>query len=165
MRTPEQVSQEFLQATRDTNWSRVAALLHPAALAQFHGLFAPVLECQTPQASEARRELFGITSAVQAARMPDSVLIAALFRATAGREAGLASILHTAQLQVLGHVAEGPDTVHVVSRLSVSIDSMQIGQMEVISLARDGPTWRVLLKSDLSAIAVMLRRLCSARGT
>lgn len=163
--TPEQVTQEYLQATRDTNWSRMAALLHPTALAEVHGLFAPVLECQTPRAAEARRAIFGITSAVQAARMPDSTLVAALFRASAGRDADLAAILHTARLRVLGHVEEGRDTVHVVSRLTVSLDSLPFGQMEVVSLARDGSTWRVLLKSDLSALAVVLRRLCAPRGT
>ncbi len=163
--TPEEVTQEYLQATRDTNWSRMAGLLHPLALAEFHGLFAPVLECETPSAIQARREMFGITSGVQAARTPDTALVAALFRATAGRDANLTAILRTAQLQILGHVTEGPDTVHVVSRLSVAVDSLPVVQMEVVSLARSGATWRVLLKSDLSALAIMLRRLCAPRGT
>ncbi len=163
--TPEQVTQEFVQATRDTNWSRMAALLHPTALAQFHSFFAPVLQCRTPEAAEARRAIFGITSSVQAARTPDSVLVAALFRTMSSQQSGFAEVLRTARLQVLGHVAEGNDTVHVVSRLTVVVDSMQVGQMEVVSLSRDGPTWRVLLKSDLSALAIALRRVCSPRGT
>jgi hypothetical protein len=163
--TPEQVTQAFLQATRDTYWARMAALLHPTALAQFHSFFAPILQCQTPEADEARRQIFGLTSAVQTARTPDSVLVATLFRTLAGRDQGFADMLRTARLQMLGHVAEGPDTVHVVSRLTVVVDSMPVSQMEVVSLSRDGPTWRVLLKSDLSALAVMLRRVCSPRGT
>lgn len=163
--TPEEVAQQFVQATRDTNWSRVAALLHPAALAQFHSLFAPVLQCRTPEAEEARRSIFGITSMVQAARTPDSVLAASLFRAVARQEAGFANVLRTARLQVLGHVAEGADTVHVVSRVTVDVDSLEVGQMEVVSLAREGRTWRVLLKSDLSSLALVLRRVCGPRGT
>jgi hypothetical protein len=163
--TPEQVAQAFMQAARDTNWSRVAALLHPAALAQFHSFFAPVLQCQTPDAAEARRTIFGITSNVQAARTPDSLLVVALFRTMASHETGMADILHTAQLRVLGHVTEGSDTVHVVSRLTFALDSFPVGQMEVVSLARDGPRWRVLLKSDFSALAILLRRVCSPRGT
>jgi hypothetical protein len=162
--TPEQVTQAFLQATRDTNWARMAALLHPTALAQFHSFFAPILQCETPEANEARRQLFGITSAVQTARTPDSVLVAALFRSMAGRDQGFAAMLRTAQLQMLGHVTEGGDTVHVVSRLTIVLDSMPVTQMEVVSLSRDGPRWRVLLKSDLSTLALMLRRVCSPRG-
>jgi hypothetical protein len=162
--TPEQVTQAFLQATRDTNWARMAALLHPTALAQFHSFFAPVLQCQTPEANEIRRQIFGITSAVETARTPDSVLVAALFRTMAKQDRGFADVLRTAQLQMLGHVTEGPDTVHVVSRLTIVLDSMTLGQMEVVSLARDGPTWRVLLKSDFSALAVLFRRVCSPRG-
>lgn len=162
---PEQVAQQFLQATRDTDWARMAGLLHPDALAQLHGFFAPILQCQTPEAAEARRQIFGITSAVQAARTSDSALAVTLFRAAAGGESGMTSLLRTARLQVLGAVPEGRDTVHVVSRLSLSYDSLQVTEMEVVSLARSGPTWRVLLKSDFTALAVALRRLCSPRGT
>lgn len=163
--TPEQVAQQYLQATRDTDWARVAGLLHPDALAQLHGFFAPILQCQTPEAAEARRQIFGITSSVQAARTSDSALAVSLFRGAAGGQRGMASVLRTARLQVLGDVPEGRDTVHVVSRLSLTYDSLQVTEMEVVSLARSGPTWRVLLKSDFTALAVALRRLCSPRGT
>ncbi len=163
--TPDQVAQQFLEATRDTNWARMAGLLHPLALAQLHGFFAPILQCQTPDAAEVRRQIFGITSSVQAARTTDSALAATLFRTAAGGQRELAGLLHTARLQVLGDVPEGRDTVHVVSRLAVTFDSMDVTEMEVVSLARSGPTWRVLLKSDFTALAVALRRLCSPRGT
>ncbi len=162
--TPEQVAQEFVQATRDTNWARMAGLMHPSALKQFHDLFSPVLQCPSATAAQIRQTLFGIGSTVEAARTSDSALMVALFRTMSGRASGLAEVMRTAQLRVIGHVLEGADTVHVVSRLSVAVDSFPLTQMDVVSMARSGPTWRVLLKADFSALGFAMRRICGPQG-
>jgi hypothetical protein len=162
--TPEQVAGELLAAMRDTNWFRAASLMHPSALAQFHDMFRPILQCDNSAAVEARNQVFGFASAVEAARASDTALIATLLRRGMNREKGFASILRTAKLQIIGHVPEGRDTVHVLARLSLSIDSIPFSQVEVLSFQRYGSTWRTLLKADISALGGMLRRLCLREG-
>jgi hypothetical protein len=164
LETPEQVARQLLGAIRDTNWVRAASLMHPSALAQFHDLFRPVLQCDNPAAVQARKEVFGVGSAVEAARMSDTALMASLLRFGTTREQGVAAMLRTAQLNVIGHVAEGVDTVHVLARISLLVESMPFSQVEVISFRRYGSTWRSMLKADISAMGTMLRRLCVTEG-
>lgn len=149
---------------RNADWTRAAALMHPSALAQFHDLFRPVLQCDNPAAAQARQELFGIRSSAEAARTSDTALVASLLRFGTEREQGFAAALRTAQLNVIGHVPEGVDTVHVLARISLSIDSLPFSQVEVISFRRYRSTWRTLLKADISAMGAMLRRLCVTEG-
>jgi hypothetical protein len=158
--TPELVARQFLTAIRDTNWFRAASLMHPSALAQFHDLFSPILQCENATAGQIRVEVFGVHSKVEAARASDTSLVASLLRYGTTREEGMLDVLRTAQMRVVGHVAEGGDTVHVLARLSLKVDSIPVSQMEVISFRRYGNTWRTLLKSDFSAMGAMLRRLC-----
>lgn len=162
--SPEQVAAQLLQAMRDTNWLRAASLMHPSALAQFHDLFRPVLQCDNPAVAQARQELFGIGSGVEAARTSDTALVASLLRFGTNQEQGFAEALRTAQLSVIGHIPEGADTVHVLARISMSVDSLPFSQVEVISFRRYGSTWRTLLKADISAMGAMLRRLCVTEG-
>lgn len=162
--TPEQVARQLLGAIRDTNWVRAASLMHPSALAQFHDLFRPVLQCDNPAAVQARKEVFGVGSAVEAARMSDTALMASLLRFGTTREQGVTAMLRTAQLNVIGHVAEGVDTVHVLARISLLVERMPFSQVEVISFRRYRSTWRSMLKADISAMGTMLRRLCVTEG-
>lgn len=85
-----------------------------------------------------------------------------LFRFGMTREKGLAALLGTARMQVIGHVGEGADTVHVLTRLTLNLDGIQASRLEVISFARYGRTWRTLLKADCSAMGAVLRRLCTS---
>ena len=160
--TPEQVAQQYLTAVRDTNWIAAAQLMHPSALAQFHDMFRPVLQCEGQEVAQAREALFGLHSLAEATRVSDTVLMASLLRFGTTRREGLADVLRTAQMQVIGHVPEGADTVHVLTRLTFALDSIRVSQVEVISFRRFGATWRTLLKADISAMGAMLRRLCSA---
>lgn len=149
---------------RDTDWIRAASLMHPSALAQFHDLFRPILQWDNPALTQARKELFGIGSAVEAAQTSDTALVASLLRFGTAQEQGFAAALRTAQLNVIGHVPEGADTVHMLARISLSLDSVPFSQVEVISFRRYGSTWRTLLKADISAMGAMLRRLCVTEG-
>jgi hypothetical protein len=162
--TPEEVAQQFTAAIRDTNWLGMASLLHPSALGQFHDLFAPFLRCESPDVAPVRQNLFGAASAAEVARMSDTVLMAAVFRFATTREQGLTAFLRTARMHVLGHVAEGPDTVHVLTRMSFLVETMPVSVIDVASFGRFGSTWRALLKADLSALAAMLRGLCERGG-
>lgn len=160
--SPEQVTEEFLAAIRDTNWVAAAGLMHPNALAQFHMLFRPLLDCAGPALDQARQQILGVTSQAQAARLSDTVLVAAILRLAMNEQQGLTGILQTAKLHIIGHVAEGRDTVHVLARLTFQIDSVPISAVDVFSFQRYHSTWRALLKGDFSSLGVMLRRACEA---
>ncbi len=70
--------------------------------------------------------------------------------------------MQTATMDVLGHVMEG-DTAHVVSRVTVSYQSIEVSKMEVSSFRRANGQWRGLLTGDLSALAKAIRDAVGGR--
>lgn len=59
-------------------------------------------------------------------------------------------------IQPLGHIMEG-DTAHVVCRVNLEVLSMQVSQMKVVSVKKDGDEWRVLLGGDIEGLARMMQ--------
>ena len=152
--TPEQVTERFIAAMRAADWQGMASLMHQNALKQMRQLLAGVFEA--PNAGPIRQQLLGVTTVQQAQAMSDTAVFAALMRMTT-QDANVAELLKNAKVQVLGHVNESPDTVHVVYRMVMTINGVPVTKMDVMSLARSPVGWRGLLKGDFSALAAGLR--------
>ena len=152
--TPEQVTERFIAAMRAADWQGMASLMHQNALKEMRQLLAGVFEA--PNAGPIRQQLLGVTTAQQAQALSDTAVFAALMRMTT-QDADVAELLKNAKVQVLGHVNEGPDTVHVVYRMAMTINGSPITKMDVMSLARSPVGWRGLLKGDFSALAAGIR--------
>lgn len=154
--SPRQVAQNMLNAMRTSDWGKAATLMHPDALRQLRALFDPILTLESQEGDGIREQVFGFPSRQSAVTASDSSVFAGLMTFTS-QQGGLAEALSTSRFQYLGSVEEGKDTVHVVGRIHMSIDSIPISQMEVISLMRFGSTWRGMLKGDLVAMANAMR--------
>lgn len=154
--SPQQVAEHMLTAMRASDWGKAASLMHPDALRQLRALFDPILTLEGQEGDGIRGQMFGFPSRQAAVSASDSSVFASLMTFMS-QQAGLADALQASRFQYLGTVGEGTDTVHVVGRIHMSIDSIPISQMEVISLARFGSTWRGMLKGDLVAMANAMR--------
>lgn len=152
--TPEQVTERFVAAMRAADWNGMAALMHQNALKEMRQLLAGVFEA--PNGGPIRQQLLGVTTVPQAQALSDTAVFAALMRTTT-QDADVAELLRSAKVQVLGHVNEGADTVHVVYRMAMTINGIPITKMDVMSLARSPVGWRGLLKGDVTALAAGIR--------
>ena len=152
--TPEQVTERFVAAMRAADWNGMASLMHQNALKEMRQLLAGVFE--TPNAGQMRQQLLGVTTVQQAQALSDTAVFASLMRMTT-QDADVAELLRSAKVQVLGHVNEGADTVHVVYRMAMTINGIPITKMDVMSLARSPVGWRGLLKGDVTALAAGIR--------
>jgi hypothetical protein len=155
--TPEQVAQQYMDAVRSTDWGRAAGLMHPVALQQLRDLLDPLLTLGGAEADGVRQQVFGFTSREAAVAASDSAIFASLLTFTMSQQAGLADAMRSTQFRVLGTVTEGRDTVHVLGRISMTVQGLAVAQMEVVSVMRFGQTWRGLLKGDFAAMASALR--------
>lgn len=160
--SPEQAATRYTNALRDTNWTEVADLMHPIALAQLHGMLRPLLECPSPALDPVRQRFLGVSSSKAAARLSDTVVTIRFLRSIMGQVGGLGAVFRTATVQPLGHVMEGPDTAHVVVRLRFTVDSLPMSTIDVFSMARYHSTWRALLKGNVAAMTIMFRRACAS---
>src|SRR5882762_7660604 len=152
--TPEQVTERFVAAMRAADLQGMASLMHQNALKEMRNLLAGVFEA--PNAGPIRQQLLGVTTLEQSRALSDTAVFASLMRMTM-QDADVAELLKSAKVQVLGHVNEGADTVHVVYRMVMTINGIPITKMDVMSLARSPVGWRGLLKGDFSALAAGIR--------
>ncbi len=152
--TPEQVTERFVAAMRAADWNGMASLMHQNALKEMRQLLSGVFEA--PSGAQIRQQLLGVTTVQQAQALSDTAVFASLMRMTT-QDADVAELLRSAKVQVLGHVNEGADTVHVVYRMAMTINGIPITKMDVMSLARSPVGWRGLLKGDVTALAAGIR--------
>jgi hypothetical protein len=160
--TPEQVAGQFVDAMRAGNWGGMAHWMHPDALHQMRSLLQPLFESN--EADDVRQQILGNPSKTDATAMSDSAVFAALMQIMIQQEPSVVTALRSAQVQMLGHVAEGQDTVHVVYRMTMTIEGLTISRMDVFSLAHAPAGWRGLLKGDFSALASAIRAAIDHRS-
>jgi hypothetical protein len=148
------VAGRYVDAMQASDFDGMAALMHPVALAELRGIFAPVL------ASEAGPEIIdaiGLPPPAQLSSMTDSEFFASFMRAIVAGDSTMADALRQSNADLLGSVPEGADTVHVVYRMRMRIEGIEVSEMEVLSLARWEDGWRGLLAGDLAGLAAMFQ--------
>ncbi len=94
----------------------------------------------------------------EAQALSDAALFAAFIAHILNAKAGVMDVLRDSKIQVIGHVPEGSDTVHIVYRLDYEKEGVGVSKMDVFSMQRMGNTWRGLLSGDFRMLAAMLRR-------
>jgi len=155
--TPEAVVGQLMGAMKANDWGRATALMHPAALHQVRILLDPILTTDGAALDTARHLLFGFDTRTVAAAASDSAVMVGLMRFGMSQQPKLPDALRSSTYQLLGVVREGPDTVHVVGRVSMTFGGSTVSQIEVTSLMRAGSTWRALMKGDWTNMASRLR--------
>jgi hypothetical protein len=154
--TPEQVAGRYLHAMAAQQWDSMAVLMHPYALQQLHTLLAPLVE--SPTLDAAREQLLGVHSLAEARALSDTAFFAAFLGHVLVKQPGVLDVLQRSRIDLIGHVAEGPDTVHIVYRLNYSNGEVAVTKMDIFPMQRFGATWRGLLNGDFRPLAAMLRR-------
>lgn len=154
--SPEHVATRYLNAMRAQQWDSMALLMHPVALHQIREVLAPLFEA--PALDDSRERLLGVRSLSDAKALSDNGVFVALMSQMVGSQAQLMEFMRKASIQIIGHVPEGRDTVHVVYRMSFEDGTAAIAKMDVFSMQRLGDTWRGLLSIDLRMLGAMLRR-------
>jgi hypothetical protein len=160
---PEEVAHTYIRGMADLSLNVVADSMHPSALDAFQEILIKIADA---------------IAAAPADRKPPERVVSALFG-----EEGIAAVktreprdgfvrfmsnLTTfvpqiremtagSEYQVLGHVEEG-DLAHVVFRATLRRGETEMTKMEVLSLKRDGDTWKVLLTDDLADLVTGLGR-------
>lgn len=148
------VAGRYVDAMRASDFDGMAALMHPMSLAELRNIFSPVL------ASEAGPEIIsaiGLPPPAQLSTMSDSEFFASFMRAIVAGDSTMADALRQANADLLGSVPEGADTVHVVYRMRMKVEGIEVSEMEVLSLARWEDSWRGLLAGDLAGLAAMFQ--------
>lgn len=144
--TPEETAERYLASMKARDWAANAALVHPAELDSIKAGFVDVARSDTGTAGI--RALFQVTSAAELVALPAAQVYQRFVASTVGQQAEMGQFLSTAVFRVLGHVMEG-DSAYVVYRVSATGSSGPMSQVTVMSLRRDGATWKMRLTDEL----------------
>jgi len=155
--TPEAVVGQIITALKGGDFGRMTGLMHPTALHQMRTMLDPILAAEGAELDSARKLLFGFRTRAEATAASDSAIMAGLMRFGFGQQPAVAEAMRSSSYKIIGTVREGPDTAHVVARISMNIEGIHVSQVDVTSLMRSGTTWRAMLKGDLSDMAAKLR--------
>ena len=154
--SPEAAAGAFAARLRAADWNGMAALMHPAALAEFRLMLAPILE--HPAGGQLRQALFGAAEPDSLTALTDAGLFGRFIGAVLSEDPDRLATVREAEVRIVGHVLEG-DTAHVVSRSSLDHDGMRLTQMEVSSFVRHEGRWLALLTGEFSGMAAALARM------
>jgi hypothetical protein len=157
--TPEAVAGQAMKAMNAQDHAQFASYMHPEALKTFRKLLSEILDAAA--ANKADAEMLGLfheaKSVAALKELSDAQFFASFLRGVMGRIPNLKEALGGAEFEILGHVKEGPDVVHVVTRIKIAMGSASMKKMSVISLRQDGKSWKMLLTGELEGLAASLK--------
>lgn len=151
--TPEEAAKLYLRSVRSIRWSATAQFLADTTLADFRLIVTLFSEADTTGA--VRRQLVQTDSAGLAEMAPAEVFSRSIGGVIDGMP-GLMHALYDRDDEVIGHVAEGADTAHVVYRTTARISGAE-PEVKVMQLVHTFEGWRVLWSDELEVIEAALR--------
>jgi hypothetical protein len=151
--TPDAAAELFIRSVRSLRWSAAAQFVDDETLGLFRDVVTMITE---PEETGALLEyLTGTDSAGYARLEPPEVFDRALTALIADMP-GLSHSFSDRDDEFLGHVAETPDSAHVVYRTEARI-SGAVPEVKVMQMRRGSAGWRVLWSDELDVLEAALR--------
>ena len=158
----EKVADDGLEALRKADWKAYAELLHPDSLKAFRDEIVPALKA-ADKAGKADKELLGIFDGAKdvetvLAWKPEEFFVKTMTSLT--RAPATKAMFTTRKAKVVGTVLEGKDLAHVVVRVTVKVDPVEMKYVGVVQLKRKGDKWKLLADDLVSGLATGVKRTC-----
>jgi hypothetical protein len=153
--TPESIATAYSAAMRRADWPAAAAFMHPDALGRLRTLFEPLV--QEERTGAIGMAVFAVKDVAEFRALPEAERFTRLMRFFAAQTPQLKTMLAATETVVIGHVREGVDTAHVVTRARTSTGIFTVDKTSVLSMRRSEGGWGILLSGDIEGLATALR--------
>jgi hypothetical protein len=159
-KSPEAVAARALSALKENRIADFARAMHPEALKQLRSTLLAVVDAAEKKArvEEALSIFKDVGSAAELRKLDDVAFFTAFFEGVMEMQPRLRDAFRGMTLDVIGHVPEGADVIHVVYRGTVTQGEAKVSKMSVMSLKANGDDWGMLLTGDIENMAAMLKR-------
>ena len=157
--TPESAAKAAMDAISAQQFTEYGTYMHPEALASFRKMMMEVVE----SAAEAKAEtqllkLFSDAPSVAALqKLNDQEFFGSFLKGVMTSVPMMKEAMSGADTKIIGHVFEGNNLAHVVTRISLTMQGVGMKKMSVISLQKDGESWKMLLTGELEGLANILK--------
>lgn len=156
---PEAVAARALLALKENRIADFARAMHPDALKQLRStLFAVVDAAEKKERADEVLGLFkDVESSADLRKLDDVAFFTAFFEGAMEKQPRLRNAFRGMTLDVIGHVSEGADVIHVVYRGTVTQSEIKVSKMSVMSMKANGDDWGMLLTGDIENMAAILK--------
>ena len=145
--TPESVAKAYFAAMQAGDWAKCASFMHNDALASMKRTFAAVINAD--KSGDAAKTIFKLKSAAEYSQLSDAAVFERLMSFIMSVAPDMKTALAASTNTILGKVDEGPDLAHIVYRTQSKQAGADVNEVDLISLKKQGATWRALLTSDM----------------
>lgn len=158
--TPESVFLEAMQAFKEDRLSDYAKIMHPDALKEISGMMSELMGF-AKDANTERLVLSFFPSAKsieEVKKYDDQQMFVSFLQVVTQMHPEYKQFIVAADIDAVGHVLEGKDTVHVVARMKMLVKEMPANQLTVTSLKRTETGWGMLLGENLEVALYRIRK-------
>ena len=158
--TPESVVQKYHDELFAGNWENLADMMHPDALEEIAVLVREISEMNEATKKSMNEQFVGYFSADTLDRVPPRTIYVGFMNLLMGQFM-MNTVMEGMTAQVIGSIAEGKDSAHVVIRYRTTLDDgdTYTDNMEVQSVRLHEGRWMLLLDQRVSALKTTLPML------
>jgi hypothetical protein len=161
--SPEDIVATALDALNHDRPDEYVKAMHPEALKQFR---TATLEIVAHAKTGQVPPLFqGVKDIPELKKLSETQLLTSYLRGMIPANPKAKRALSKTKIEVLGHVAEGKETTHVVYRSKLEIDGAKLEKLNVSSLRKDGTAWKLLLPSEIEGAVAMVKQQVAGKFT
>jgi hypothetical protein len=159
-KSPEAIAARALTALKENRIGDFAKAMHPEALQQLKATLLDVVDVaeKKGRVDEALSIFKNVGSAADLRKLDDVAFFTAFFEGVMQMQPRLRDAFRGMTLDVIEHVPEGKDIIHVVYRGTVTQGETKVSKMSVMSLKANGDDWGMLLTGDIEGMTAMLKR-------
>jgi hypothetical protein len=151
--TPDAAAELFIRSVRSLRWSAAAQFVDDETLGLFRDVVTMITE---PEETGALLEYLTGTDPTGYDRLEPREVFDRALTALIADMPGLSHSFSDRDDEFLGHVAETPDSAHVVYRTEARI-SGAVPEVKVMQMRRGSAGWRVLWSDELDVLEAALR--------
>jgi hypothetical protein len=145
--TPESVAKAYFAAMKASDWAKCASYMHIDALASMKRSFSSLVGAD--KSGETAKAIFGLKSGAEYAQLSEAAVFERLMNFIIGVVPDMKTALAASTSSILGRVDENPEIAHIVYRTQIKLGGAEMSEVELMSLKKQGATWRALLTSDM----------------
>lgn len=160
LNTPEALARAALLSIKEGRIKDYGQLMHPEAMKQLKEIMLPIVEGAAQEgAADQLLALFANVESVEDLRaVSDQEFFVAFFQGVMQVVPQLSQVMQQADMEVIGHVAEGADTVHVVYRIKLTQEELKVTKLSVLTAKSDKGQWKLMLTGEVEGVAAALQR-------
>jgi len=133
------------------DWAGFVTFLHPSTLQEFKFYVMKITQVRIQTGANDPRfdAIFGRPTLDEVKAASADVLLANFLRAATEAAPDFERVLMQTKIQRLGVVDEGAEFKHVVVRSTYQVGDSSGKKVEVITLQKDGTSWKLLMPSSI----------------